>query len=333
MNFRVFKILFSISITATTNGNGLGPANGFTIFTFDSYQANNTDCTGRVAVGGSGIYNNFGVGSDLINSYGSRDDLIIGGSLDWNNGQIFNGNIQSSGSTSLTNVGIPNGNISSNVNIDFTSAKEVLIEISDSLFDQEANGTTSNAWGEVSMVGTNPEFNIFVLTSNELSPLWGMSIDVPQGSTVLVNIEKNAIQLNNFQTVLIGCEPSNVLFNFHETAFVQMNSIGWKGTILAPKATIQFNNGQIDGALICTSIQGNGESHHAPFNGMLPGDSNSAVNCDCCCHGDIDWKTGFYVVGEDEDHDYEEHDTGHPDEDEGCDCSCICLNKSMALYD
>ena len=71
---RLIVLLTSTILSASAFADGLGPANGFTIFTIESYQANNTDCTGRIAVGGPATYNNFGVGSALSNSNGDRDD-------------------------------------------------------------------------------------------------------------------------------------------------------------------------------------------------------------------------------------------------------------------
>ncbi len=101
-NSRHFVCLLSTTlISSTAFANGLGPAEGFTIFTIESYQANNGDCTGRVAVGGPATYNNFSVGSGLTNSNGTRDDLIVAGNLTWKNGQNFNGNIQAAGPTNL----------------------------------------------------------------------------------------------------------------------------------------------------------------------------------------------------------------------------------------
>lgn len=277
----------TVLLSSIVFADGLGTADGFTIFTFESYQANNTDCTGRVAVGGPATYNNFGVGSALENSNGSRDDLIVAGNLAWNNGQTFNGNVQVAGPVTMNNVGVPNVSVGEDVEIDFESAEIELQTISDALYATPANGSVSNNWGQLSMVGTDPDINVFYLSQSDLNPLWGMSIEVPDGSTVLVNVNHHAMQLNNFQPTLTGCDATDVLFNFPIANSVQMNSIGWQGTILAPKASIQFNNGQIDGALVCRSIQGNGESHHAPFDGRLPGDCDDGDNddddqsCDC----------------------------------------------------
>jgi len=361
---RVIVSFASITILASIGfASGLGPADGFTIFTIESYQANNTDCTGRIAVGGPATYNNFGVGSDLINSDGTRDDLIVAGSLSWNNGQSFNGNVQVTGSANMNNVGMPNGIVGSSVSIDFEDAERDLQELSDALFLETANGSVSNSWGQLNMTGTDPDMNIFYLSQSDLNPLWGMSITVPQGSSVLVNVNHHAMQLNNFQPVLNGCDASDVLFNFPIANSVQMNSIGWQGTILAPSANIQFNNGQIDGALVCRTIQGNGESHHAPFDGELPTDEvedddcndgeddDDYSGCECCCHDDHDGDDDEEsdesddedVDEEDSDDDEDDDDDdGHQDEDrnfdgghdDDCECDCDCnLPTGIAMYD
>ena len=360
-------------LTSMGLANGLGPADGFTIFTIESYQANNTDCTGRIAVGGPATYNNFGVGSSLPNSNGTRDDLIVAGTLSWNNGQSFNGNVQVIGSTNMNNVGMPNGSVGDRVAIDFDDAETELQLLSNTLFSCSANGRVSNSWGQLNMTGSDPDINIFHLSQSDLNPLWGMSITVPQGSSVLVNVDHHAMQLNNFQPVLNGCSPSDVLFNFPIANSVQLNGIGWQGTILAPTANIQFNNGQIDGALVCRTIQGNGESHHAPFDGELPTDDD-ADSCRCCCHNDDgsdnssdndeheddandndncdnggngcggNENNGNNGDGDDhhDDEDGDENDDeGHQDEDrfdgghnDDCECDCDCnIPTGIAMYD
>src|SRR5690606_23275872 len=53
---------------------------------------------------------------------------------------------------------------------------------------------------------------------------------------------------------------------------------GIKGTLLAPNASVNFNNGHIDGSLIVGSITGTGESHNFLFEGSITGcDSNECA--------------------------------------------------------
>ncbi len=248
----------------------LGQADGFTVFVLENYQANNTDCTGRVAVGGDAQFNNVGVGSGLPNSSGARDDLIVGDDLLWNNGQNFNGNTQVSDEVSLTSVGTPNGSVGASVDVDFSGAKDDLEALSDALAAVEADGTVVRQWGQLFLTGSQSEVNVFDLDTSDFYPCYGLHIDVPAGASVLVNVSGAIVALNWFQPFLTGVAADHLFFNFPECTVFQMNGIGWKGSILAPRATMQFNNGQIDGGLVLKDLQGNGESHHLPFTGDLP---------------------------------------------------------------
>ena len=256
----------------------LGEAEGFTVFVLENYQANNTDCTGRVAVGADAQFNNVGVGSGLANSSGSRDDLIVGDDLTWNNGQNFNGNTQVSDDVSLNSVGTPNGSVDSNVTIDFSDAKTELEALSDDLAAVPADGAVVRQWGQLFLTGTKGDINVFDLDTSDFYPCYGLHIDVPSGSTALINVSGSIIAMNWFQPFLTGVAPDHLFFNFVGCTVFQMNGIGWKGSILAPRATMQFNNGQIDGALVIKDLQGNGESHHMPFTGDLPVDSGPEIS-------------------------------------------------------
>ena len=286
-------------LTSIAFADGLGQANGYTIFTVKSFQANNTDCTGRVAVGGSATYNNFGIGPALTDSDGSRDDLIVGGNLTWNNGENFNGNVQVTGPVTMNNVSMPNGTVSNDVYIDFESAETELQMLSDLLYSSTPNGSASNNQGHLTLTGTDSEMNIFTLSQSDISPLKGMTINVPVGSSVLINVSHQSMQLKNFEPILSGCESTDILLNFPTANSVNLNSNLWKGTILAPNANINFK-GTLEGALICQSVQGNGISRHAPFDGHLPTDEE----CPCCDGGS-----------------------------ENSDCQCTCEFDGIAMYD
>ena len=104
----------------------------------------------------------------------------------------------------------------------------------------------------------------------DFSGCYGLTIDVPDSSTVLVNMTGSTSVMMFFQVFLEGAQSSNILFNFSSATSIMLNGIGWKGTIFAPSADIQFNNGHIDGSMIARTLQGNGETHHVPFDQDLP---------------------------------------------------------------
>ena len=254
----------------------LGAAEGFAIFVINHYQASHTDCTGRVAVGRDAQFNHVGIGSALSNSAGTRDDLIVGDDLVWIHGQNFNGNTQVGDHTQLNQVGTPNGTIDSVVSIDFTAAQADLEALSAELATATTNGTVTTQWGQIFLSGTDPDINVFNLETFDFIPCYGFHVDAPAGSTVLVNVTGNAVMMNWFQPFLTGVTSDHLLFNFPGCISLQMNGVGWKGSILAPTATMQFNNCQVDGVLVIGDLQGNGETHHVPFTGDFPVEDEDA---------------------------------------------------------
>src|SRR6516165_2439546 len=74
-------------------GGALGVAGDFNVFVLGQVTQSYTDCEGRLAAGGDVRLTGYGIGSALSNSAGQRDDLVGGGGLTYNQGQVFNGNI------------------------------------------------------------------------------------------------------------------------------------------------------------------------------------------------------------------------------------------------
>jgi choice-of-anchor A domain-containing protein len=66
-------------------------AGDFNVFVLGRLAQSYSDAQGRVAVGGDANLTGYGVGDGPPNSAGRRDDLIIGGNLAYNQGQVFSG--------------------------------------------------------------------------------------------------------------------------------------------------------------------------------------------------------------------------------------------------
>src|SRR2546423_11957291 len=66
---------------------GLGVANDFGAFVLHDANLFFSDVQGRLAVGGNATITGYAVGDQLSNSNGNRDDLVVGGNLDFSNGQ------------------------------------------------------------------------------------------------------------------------------------------------------------------------------------------------------------------------------------------------------
>jgi len=252
--------------------NPLGTAGDFTIFVFGDLTASNTDSTGRVAAGGNANLTNFGVGLALTNSNGTRDDLVVGGNLTYTNGNVYNGNVVHGGTASLMSVTLFNGTVRQDTPIDFGAEQAFQKSLSAFLGSQPATASTVvEPWGGIFLTGTDPVLNIFQLSGSALASATYFQISAPAGATVLINVSGTMDQMQNFGFSLVGGVTRNfVLFNFFEATSLTLQGIGVEGTILAPCAHVNFNNGDVNGSIIADSLSGYGESHHVPFDGCLP---------------------------------------------------------------
>src|SRR5262245_16817585 len=89
---------------------GLGVANDYSAFVLHDANLFFSDVQGRLAVGGNATITGYAVGDHLANSNGTRDDLVVGGNLDFSNGQVFNGNAVYGGTGAIAaNSGHPHG--------------------------------------------------------------------------------------------------------------------------------------------------------------------------------------------------------------------------------
>ena len=70
----------------------LGIAGKFNAFILGDMQGYHSDVEGRLAVGGNLTLENYSIGKQLPNSSGARDDLVVGGKAEFENGRMYSGN-------------------------------------------------------------------------------------------------------------------------------------------------------------------------------------------------------------------------------------------------
>ena len=249
------------------HAQGIGAAGDFNVFIFGNLTRSGVDATGRVAAGGNINVTNYGVGTALTNSNGTRDDLVAGGTLTFNSGSVFNGNGRSGGTYTAQHVQYGSGNAYKPGNpIDFAAAEASLNALSAAIAAQTTNGTTVNYYGGLTLTGTSPTLNVFTVSASDLYVATGLTINAPAGSTVHINVTGGPARLRYFQFFLNGVDKQHVLMNFVDATSLEIYGITPYASILAPKATVDFYNGGHDGQLIAkTLLPGNGESHHFPF--------------------------------------------------------------------
>ncbi len=70
-----------LGFSAQASAFSLGPASDFNVFVLGDIEQNDVDTEGRMAAGGNVTLSDYGVGVELTNSNGTRNDLIVGGNL------------------------------------------------------------------------------------------------------------------------------------------------------------------------------------------------------------------------------------------------------------
>ncbi len=249
----------------------LSAASDFNLFALGNVNQNATDIEGKAAIAGSASFSNMGIGSQLPNSNGSVDVLVVGGHLSFANGQVNAGNLVYGSSASLSNFGVPNGAIRVDAPIDFITSAATLRQWATELDALVSNGSTViTPWNAILLTGSDTALNVFTLQASALASATSFNLLAPAGSTVLINVEGTAVTMQNFGFLYSGVAREQVLFNMLDATSLTMQGISIEGSILAPWANTTFNNGQMNGQLITVNLQGGGELHHHPFTGTLP---------------------------------------------------------------
>lgn len=276
--FLPLGIVLVVSGSGITSAATLSTADPYNVFIFGNMTESNVDSEGRIAVGGNANFTNFGVGSTFSgNPSSAGNTLVVGGNLSYNGGEVHYGSVVYGG-TLTGAVSAPNGTVTQGGVIDFAAAQSTLTSSSAFWSTLTPTGSTINEFGGIKLIGTNTDLNVFSLSGSALNSAWGVTIDAPSGSTVLVNIDG---AVNDFDNLGINFQDINndstgittkqkVLYNFHQATSLSISGISVQGSILAPHAAVSFGNGNVEGNLIAASLTGSGEAHNYLFSGSLP---------------------------------------------------------------
>lgn len=269
---KTLTITVQVDVEESNNATfNLGAASGYNLFVHKDVNQPSSDTEGKVAVGRNAYFANYSVGDKLPANSG--DVLIVGNHLEYVSGAVYNGNVVYGNSTNLDEeyyaVSITGGSLIQGTPIDFSAAFADLRALSNTLFGYATNGTTTMQWGGLKLEGTDPYLNVFKVDGADLSSANNFQIDVPNGSVVLVNIFGNDISWTGGLTVN-GTSIGNVLYNFKGTENLTIQGIDVRGSILAPKAHVNFVAGVQNGQMICKSLEGMGQFNNTQFIGNIP---------------------------------------------------------------
>ncbi|MFA7419747.1 MAG: SdrD B-like domain-containing protein [Melioribacteraceae bacterium] len=248
----------------------LGIAKEYNLFVIQDLTQPSSDTEGRVAVGRDASLANYSVGDKL--SPNSGDVLIVGRNLTYTSGRVYNGDVAYGNSTNLpiyqTSI---DGSLRNDSPINFANAKTYLENLSATLGGYTVTGTTSYQFSGLTLTGTDPYLNVFYVKGSDLSTANSFTVDVPNGSAVLVNIDGTNVSWSGGLEVY-GTAINNVLYNFYQATTITIKNIDVRGSILAPFAAVNFESGVQNGQMICKSLTGRGQFNNSLFFGNIPAD-------------------------------------------------------------
>ena len=129
------------------------------------------------------------------------------------------------------------------------------------------------------LYGTSTTTNIFNITQDQFQSSANLDIEVPTGSTVIINVPGTSDTLQSdiyFQgNTVTDANAGNILFNFPDASSVTING-QMDGAILAPNAVLSGIS-QMGGVFIAASVGPTGEVHYDPFNGSIPNEICSSA--------------------------------------------------------
>ncbi|MDA3860723.1 MAG: choice-of-anchor A family protein [Melioribacteraceae bacterium] len=256
-----------------------GAAAPYNLFVIKDVVQPSSDTEGKVAVGRNATFGNYSVGDKLNPSGGTEDVLIVGRKLTYTSGQVYNGNAVYGKYKDISQMNLcRDGSIRKDSLIDFDQAEIDLNSLSSLLAAKDATGTTTFEWNGLTLNGTEPILNVFEVDGNDLSTSNSMEINVPNGSVVLVNVNRGDVSWGPSGVVVNGTAVGNVLYNFHAANKLKISGIDIRGSVLAPKARVNFVAGVINGQMICKFFEGQGQMNLAPFHGNIYGNPE-ITNC------------------------------------------------------
>ncbi|KFE63258.1 choice-of-anchor A family protein [Hyalangium minutum] len=238
--------------------------NDFNLFVTGNYTGGH-DVRGKVAAGGDISMDHFTVAAEIPDD-NLENALVAGGNLNISNGGVF-GNAHYDGSTTANGtVTFYRGALSRYSSINFQERADELATLSWELSSLQRNGQTQfQSWGGLFLQGSDARVNVFWVDATQLSATRYFSLNVPGGSTAVINVLGDSPTIANFANAYSGVDARNVLFHFPDATTITAYNYGFFGTVLAPNADFNFSNGSFDGGIYAKSLTGNAEGHLAPL--------------------------------------------------------------------
>ncbi|EDX77279.1 PEP-CTERM putative exosortase interaction domain protein [Coleofasciculus chthonoplastes PCC 7420] len=266
-------------------------------FTVHSDVSNPASQLDSLVVGGNLTYGNseiklgnvfVGGNASFSNSTISKGNAVVHGNASFTNSTIKEGDAVVKGDAEFTNStleqgdAIVNGEVTFNndptLNGDIIEGQDVEIpDLPINFGEAEQFYKNYSAYlGGFTDADNTSTLKIFNFTTSGLADAiaQGLNLTFDSNSTVLVNVTGSELNLTGGE-IKLNDDPNDtyanrVILNLPNVTKLSTSGFSWNGSVLAPMAHYDFNNGHADGQVIVASLSGTGEFHNVPFDGNLP---------------------------------------------------------------
>lgn len=247
-----------------------GAAEQYNLFVLGDLDHRNTDTEGRVAVGGSARFDHYSIGHKIVPKPGAPEwALVVGRDLVFTEGTVWAGPVACGGTCRFGYTATAYHGVYRATPIDFAAAQVQVWNLARTLAKVEAKGVVSIEGRAINLVGDARGMNVFTVPGTALAAATYLTVRVPEGATVVVNVSGTSTAMRDFGFKLTGVSRQQVVFNFFEATELTLSHVGIEGTVLAPFAGVAFSDGVIHGGLIAQAMRGNGQMDEDPFAGCL----------------------------------------------------------------
>ena len=273
---RLLALLFIVAFSFAPRAHAVctnvpfGVAGYFNLFALGDIQHHDSDTEGRVAAWGNASFENYSLGKKV--TYDPHFYVLVcGGNLSYHSGNVWGGPIAYGGSADISTYSVRYFGLYRAMPIDFPLQARHLWNLSKgwAKFPQTGYTEILQNGKALRLTGNSAGLNVFHLTGKALSEAKYLEINVAPTATVLVNVDGLTTGLKHFGFELHGLSADRVIYNFHEATTLTLLHVGIQGTVLAPFATVSFENGAAHGGLFVAALKGNGQINVKPFNGCI----------------------------------------------------------------
>ena len=228
---------------------GIGGAN---FYSLSNFTASGSDVEGGVLVAGNLSASSYSINDKNKDAYVSHGNtgyaLVVGGNLNYSSGSIKNGNYYVGGTTTTSSVGLNTASKTTASPLSFATTSAQLKNTSTSLSNVAATGSSSVAYGGMTLKGGTGNVQVFDLTSAALGSVNNFKFgNLHTNDTLILNISGTDVTLSGGYD---GFKNYNVLYNFYEAKNLTFSNVGLYGSVLAPLANVAGGGGQINGSVV-----------------------------------------------------------------------------------